>query len=78
MTTISSFVTRLEKMGISVTLLGNYPWVYLDTVNEKTVQGTYMSDHKFTVFMIATKPGDPDKIMDLSTIFKKIRETLNN
>ena len=33
MTTIDSFVKRLDKIGIKVELVGNYPWLYLDKIN---------------------------------------------
>lgn len=33
---IHRFCERLDKIGIKVGLLGNYPWVYLDTSTIKT------------------------------------------
>jgi len=76
MTTIQSFVNRLKKIGVEVELLGNYPWVYLDKVNGKKVKGTLHADHGFTVFFVAIRRGEPDKITDITEIFKKIRETI--
>ena len=78
MTTIDSFYNRLKKIGVEVTLIGNYPWVYLDTVNGKKVTGRFQGNHGFTVFFTAVKLGQPDKITDIHTIFNKIRETLNS
>ena len=78
MTTIESFYRRLKKIGIEVTMIGNYPWVYLDTVNGKKVKGTLQAEHGFTIFFRGVRPGQPDKITDIPLIFKKIRETLNN
>lgn len=77
MTTIQSFINRLKKIGIEIQLLGNYPWVYLYTVNGKRVHGRLHGEHGFTVFFKATRPGQSDKITDIPIIFKKIRETLN-
>jgi hypothetical protein len=77
MTTISSFVNRLKKIGIQVELFGNYPWVYLDKVNGKKVTEKFMGDHGFTVFFRAIRPGRPDTITDIRTIFKQIRQMLN-
>jgi hypothetical protein len=76
MTTITSFVNRLKKIGVQVELFGNYPWVYLDRVNSKKVQGTFRAEHGFTVFFRGIRTGEPDKITDIPTIFNKIRETL--
>lgn len=77
MTTIDSFVKRLAKIGIDVQLVGNYPWVYLDKVNGKKVQGRLYGNHGFTVFFQAIRIGQKDRMTDIKLIFKKIRETLN-
>lgn len=76
MTTITSFINRLKKIGVNVELFGNYPWVYLDKVNGKKVKGTYQGNHGFTVFFTAIKKNQLDKFTDIPTIFKKIREML--
>lgn len=76
MTTINSFIRRLDKIGVKVELIGNYPWLYMKVVNGKEVKGTFEGNHGFTVFFKAIKPGQYDRITDISTIFKKIRETL--
>ena len=76
MTTIDSFVNRLKKIGISVELKGNYPWVYLDKVNGKRVTDRFLGNHGFTIFFRAIKPGQKDKITDIGVIFTKIREML--
>lgn len=77
MTTIDSFVNRLDKIGIKVELVGNYPWVYMTTVNNKRVEGNFRGNHGFTVFFRAIRVGQHDRITDISTIFDKIRETLD-
>ncbi len=79
MTTIKSFVTRLDKIGVKVQLIGNYPWVYLDKINDIKVKGTYMAMHGFTIFFVGIKKENgifQDKITDIPIIFAKIRETL--
>lgn len=76
MTTIPSFINRLEKIGIQVELIGNYPWIYLDKVNGKKVQGKFEGNHGFTCFWRAIKTGQKDHISDISVVFNKIRETL--
>ena len=51
MTTISSFITRLKKIGVTE-LAGNYPWVYLESVNGHRVYERYYANHGFTVFFV--------------------------
>lgn len=75
MTTVESFIERLKKIGIVVTLIGNYPWVYMDTVNGKKVMTKWLGNHGFTVFFSGTRPDQPAyKMNDTGVIFRKIRE----
>ena len=76
MTTIDSFYKRLKKIGIEIKMIGNYPWVYLDTVNGKKVKGNYEGNHGFTIFFRAIRVGQKDTMTDITIIFNKIRETL--
>lgn len=77
MTTIVSFINRLNKIGIKVELIGNYPWVYMRKINGKVVKGVFQAEHGFTIFFKSIKTNQNDKITDISLVFKKIRETLN-
>lgn len=74
---IQSFMDRLAKIGVNVSIFSNYPWVYLDTVNGKKVEGKYLAEHGFTIFFVGGKLGEDVIINDIRTIFAKIRETLN-
>lgn len=76
MTTISSFINRLKKIGIEVELVGNFPWVYLDKVNGIKVKGTYLAEHGFTAFFIPVRAYRPTTITDITIVFNKIRETI--
>lgn len=35
MKNFETFVKRLKKLGIVINFIGNYPWVYFDTINSK-------------------------------------------
>lgn len=70
-----TFIRRLKKIGIELEFNGNYPWVYLDKVNGKKVQGRFMGNG-FTVFWYPFRVGDKMRITDIKTVFSKIRETL--
>lgn len=77
MTTINSFVNRLKKIGITVELVGNYPWIYLDKVNGYKVFERYQGNHGFTIFFKAWRPSQEDKITNIPIVFKKIRDMLS-
>jgi hypothetical protein len=72
---INSFVRRLKKIGVDVQLVGNYPWVYLDSVNGRKVQEKFYANHGFTAFVVKS-----NKVVwsDRRKVFKKIREMLKN
>jgi hypothetical protein len=74
MTTINSFIKRLRKIGIEITLVENSPWVYIYSINGIRITERFQGNHGFTVFFRAIKQGQPDKITDITTIFKLIRK----
>lgn len=76
MNLIHKFVNRLNRIGIEVTLIGNYPWVYMDTVNNKQVKENFMANHGFTVFFEPIHEGQKVRFSDRRTVFLKIREYL--
>lgn len=69
---VKSFVEKLAKIGINVTLQGNIPWVYLATVNGKQVTERFGGFHGFTVFMWVNEVTWTDR----KVVFKKIRSML--
>jgi hypothetical protein len=73
---INKFVNRLNRIGIEVTLIGNYPWVYMDTINNKQVKENFMANHGFTCFFEPIREGQKVRFSDRRTVFLKIREYL--
>ena len=71
---LTVFVDRLTKIGIDVTLAGNYPWIYLNTINGKRVTELYEGNHGFTVAWYPTKNRPTTKFTDITEIFKVLRK----
>jgi hypothetical protein len=71
---IKSFVERLKGIGITVELLGNYPWIYLDKVNGKKVTERFHGNHGFTIAFLPAKPDQKLEFTDIAEIFKIIRQ----
>jgi hypothetical protein len=47
---VEVLIRRLKKVGIEIVLQGNIPWVYLDKVNNNTVQPEDFNDnHGYTI-----------------------------
>jgi hypothetical protein len=72
MKTLSTLYKRLQKIGIEITLVGNYPWIYLDTVNGNRVTEKFMANHGFTIAMLVGQTGV--ELTDKKKIFETIRK----
>lgn len=44
-------INRLKKIGIEIKCSGNYPWIYLDSVNGNKIDPDdyYRGNHGFTI-----------------------------
>ena len=71
---IDVFVRRLEKIGIDITILGNFPWIYIHTINGKVVKERYMGDHGFTIAFLPIRRGQRLEFTDIGKIFELIRK----
>jgi hypothetical protein len=76
MNIIDKFVNRLNRIGIEVTLIGNYPWVYMDTVNNKQIKENFQANHGYTVFFMPIDNKQKVRFSDRRTVFRKIRTML--
>jgi hypothetical protein len=68
------FINRMKKLNIDIELLGNYPWIYLDTVNKNKVKEKYYSDHKFTIGFLPIKQNQLFEFLDIKELFQIIRK----
>ena len=71
---IDVFVRRLEKIGIDITILGNFPWIYIHTINGKVVKERYMGDHGFTIAFLPIRKDQKLEFTDIGRIFELIRK----
>ena len=65
---------RLLKIGITIEMISNYPWIYLDKVNGNAVKEKYFANHGFTIGFNPAKLGDVFSYTDLTQIFRIIRK----
>lgn len=68
------FVERLKKIGIVLYLSGNYPWIYIDRINDKKVTEKFQANHGFTLGYYPVKCNGDFKFSDLTEIFKLIKK----
>lgn len=74
MNKLDTFVRRLNKIGIDLTIVANYPWIYIDKINGKKVTELYRGNHGFTVAFMPIRRYQKLKLNDITTIFKLIRK----
>ena len=71
---ISRLITRLEKIGITIELIGNYPWIYLHKVNGNRVLERYQAEHGYTIAFTPIKPKQELKLLNIKYLFEIIRK----
>jgi hypothetical protein len=74
---ISIFIRRMKRIGIELQLVGNYPWIYLDSVNGNKIkiEDFVNANHGFNIGWSGIKiDSTPHLIDDWSLIFKMIRK----
>lgn len=71
---LTTFVNRMKKLGIKIMMLGNYPWIYLHSVNGNIVKETFQARHGFTIAFMPIKTGQKTKFTDISKLFQIIRK----
>ena len=74
MNKIEIFKNRLNKIGIEINLIGNFPWIYLDTVNGNKVKEKFMANHGFTIAFLPLKSNKSLEFTDIKEIFSIIRK----
>lgn len=68
------FVNRMNKIGINVKLICNFPWIYIIEINGKKINEKFQSDYGFTVSFLPIRNTQNITFTDISEIFKLIRK----
>jgi len=71
---LNIFISRMKKLDIDVKLTGNYPWIYIDTINGKRVTERFLGNHGFTIAFLPLKPEDKLELTDIKEIMNVIRK----
>lgn len=74
MNKLEKFINRLEKLNISLELAGNYPWIYITKINNKSVSEKFESEHGFIIGYSPIKENQEFKFSDEKEIFKLIKK----
>ena len=71
---LTIFVNRMNKLGIDIKLVGNYPWIYIDEINGKRVTEKFQGNHGFTIAFLPIRKDQEINFTDIREIFKLIRK----
>ena len=64
----------MNRIGIDIKLAGNYPWIYINSINSKRVTETFEANHGFTIAFLPIKNDKEIEFTDITEIFKLIRK----
>ena len=65
---------RMERIGITIELSVNYPWVYIKKINGMVVKEEYLGNHGFTIAFLPIREERDIKLTDIGIIFSLIRK----
>jgi hypothetical protein len=68
------FVNRLKKINIDIKLSSNFPWIYIDYINDKKITEKFKSEHGFTIAFYPIRENQELVFTDLKEIFKLIKK----
>ena len=71
---LNTFVKRMQRLGIQIELVGNYPWIYIDSINGVRVAETFRGNHGFTIAFLPIRNEQQIQFTDIAEIFKLIRK----
>ena len=73
---LDTFVNRMNKLGIEVQLVANYPWIYIRSVNGNIIkeEDYFEGDHGFTIAFLPVRMGQELTFTDITRIFQLIRK----
>ena len=76
LTKLDVFRKRMKKLNIDIELIGNYPWIYIRSVNGNIIkrEDYFEGNHGFTIGFLPIKPDEPFHFTDITEIFKLIRK----
>jgi hypothetical protein len=70
------FMSRMNKLGIDVELMGNIPWIYIHKVNGNRIKSEdyFCGEHGFTIGFLPVRANELFDFTDIKEIFKVIRK----
>ena len=71
---IEVFIDRMKKLNINIELSGNFPWIYINKINDKRVTEIFQANHGFTIAFLPIKNDKEIEFTDIKEIFKLIRK----
>jgi hypothetical protein len=71
---LTSFINRMNRIGIDIELFSNIPWIYINSINGKRVTETFEANHGFTIAFLPVRVDQELAFTDITEIFKLIRK----
>ena len=70
------FIQRMKKIGIDIEINGNYPWVYIDSINGNKIkeEDFYNSDYGYTIAFLPIRHIEKLELLDINKTINLIRK----
>ena len=75
---LTIFINRMKRLGINIELFGNYPWIYIDAINDKKVFEKFHAEHGFNIGFHPIRKDQQFEFTDITEIFKLIRKYITD
>lgn len=73
---LDTFIRRMKKLGIELQLIGNIPWIYIDSINGVRVQEEdyFYGNHGYTIGFHPIRNDQKFEFIDIARTFQLIRK----
>lgn len=71
---LTRFKDRMLKLNIKLEFVGNYPWIYLDKINDNKITEKFQAEHGFCIGFYPIRINQHFEFTDIKEIFKVIRK----
>jgi hypothetical protein len=73
---LTVFIDRMKKLDIEVKLTGNFPWIYVDSVNGNRIkkEDYFLGNHGFTLAFYPIKTDQKLEFTDISKLIDLVRK----
>ena len=71
MNKLTTFITRMNKIGIEIKIAGNVPWFYISSICDKPVKEKFHSEHGWVIGLRGMKEFEFTDVKEMFNLLRK-------